>query len=58
MKELCEEMILPEFGEYSYIHEDGSKPEGLTIIIHISKMFNSIVFLIGHMNTYLSIRYS
>ena len=27
MKELCEETILPEFGEYSYIHEDCSKPE-------------------------------
>ena len=27
MIELCGDMIVPQFGEYKYIHEVGSKPE-------------------------------
>ena len=27
MIDLCGEMIVPQFGEYKYIHEVGSKPE-------------------------------
>ena len=27
MTNLCGEMIVPQFGEYKYVHEIGSKPE-------------------------------
>ena len=40
MIELCGDMVVPQFGEYKYIHEVGSKPE---VILYWIRYFTAIL---------------